>query len=122
MTTAPKIVVCGSINMDLVVRCERLPLAGQTIAAESAREVCGGKGANQAVAAAKSGGEVSMIARVGSDGFASTMRQNLVACGVDDRWVRSSKNCPSGMAIVTVENSGENAIVIRRRRERKLVG
>ena len=78
-----KVVVCGSINMDLVVRCASLPVAGQTVAADSAREVCGGKGANQAVAASRAGGNVQMIGRVGDDAFAGRLLRNLIDNRVD---------------------------------------
>ena len=67
----------GSINMDLVVRCDHLPAPGQTILAESSSEICGGKGANQAVAAARAGGDVTMIGRVGDDAFSDRLVANL---------------------------------------------
>lgn len=108
----PRIVVVGSINMDLVVGCAALPLAGQTIAARSANEVCGGKGANQAVAAAKSGADVQMIGRVGSDAFAGRLLSNLVHHGVNCDAVKESADCTSGLAIVAVEDSGQNAIML----------
>ena len=73
MPKTPKIAVLGSINMDLVVRCAKLPMPGETLLAESSSEICGGKGANQAVAAAKAGGQVSMIGRVGEDAFAERL-------------------------------------------------
>lgn len=108
----PNIVVCGSINMDLVVRCGSLPLVGETVAADSAREICGGKGANQAVAASKAGGSVQMIGRVGSDAFADRLSTNLrehhVGCG----GVEFTEDCPSGLAVVTVEHSGQNSILL----------
>lgn len=112
MSDAPQIVVVGSINMDLVVRCVSLPRGGQTIAAQSATEVCGGKGANQAVAAIKSGADVKMIGRVGSDAFADRLVANLDEHGVDCGGVTRTKDSTSGLAIVTVENSGQNAILL----------
>jgi ribokinase len=108
----PKIVVCGSLNMDLVVRCASLPHAGETVSAKSATEVCGGKGANQAVAAAKSGGHVQMIGRVGSDAFAEGLLSNLTQHAVDIRFVQRTADCASGLAVVVVEQSGENAILL----------
>lgn len=112
MADSPRIAVVGSINMDLVVRCESLPLAGQTIAARSATEVCGGKGANQAVAASKAGAVVCMIGRVGSDAFADRLVANLVEHGVGICGVTKTPDCTSGIAIVAVEESGENAIML----------
>lgn len=109
---SPNIVVCGSINMDLVVRCASLPLIGQTIAADSASEVCGGKGANQAVSAAKAGGRVRMIGRVGSDAFADRLTANLIQHGVNAEAVQRTENCTSGLAIVAVEESGQNSIML----------
>lgn len=108
----PSIVVCGSINMDLVVRCAVLPVAGQTVAADSAKEVCGGKGANQAVAASKAGGSVEMIGRVGDDAFADRLLGNLTEHAVGCHFVTQSHHCPSGLAIVAVERSGQNSILL----------
>ncbi len=108
----PKIAVLGSINMDLVIRCAHLPRPGETLLAESAEEICGGKGANQAVAAARAGGDVSMIGRVGDDAFADRLMSNLVREGIDCSHVHKTENCPSGLATVFVEESGENSIVV----------
>lgn len=110
--SAPQIVVVGSINMDLVVRCASLPVAGQTIAADSASEVCGGKGANQAVAAARAGGRVRMLGRVGSDAFANRLLDNLTQHDVDCAAVQQTPQCTSGLAIVAVEHSGQNSILL----------
>jgi ribokinase len=111
-SSSPNIVVCGSINMDLVVRCASLPTPGETIAAQSASEVCGGKGANQAVAAAKAGGRVQMIGRVGSDAFANRLMSNLVEQGIDADHVLRTADCTSGLAVVAVERSGQNLILL----------
>ena len=108
----PIVSVFGSINMDLVVRCQSLPQAGQTVAASSFSEICGGKGANQAVAAAKAGGAVRMIGRVGSDSFSQRLVTNLRNHGVCCKGVRTTENCESGLAIVAVEDSGENSILL----------
>ena len=112
MAVSPKVVVVGSINMDLVVRCTSLPLAGQTLAAQSATEVCGGKGANQAVAAAKCGADVELIGRIGSDAFAARLHSNLIQQGVRCDAVTETPDCTSGLAIVAVEDSGQNAIML----------
>lgn len=108
----PIVAVVGSINVDLVVRCQSLPLAGQTITADSANEVSGGKGANQAVAAAKAGGDVRMIGRVGDDAFAQRLLTNLRDQQVNCDAVSQTSNCASGLAIVAVEASGQNAIML----------
>lgn len=107
----PRIAVVGSINMDLVIRCQRLPVPGETVMADSSREICGGKGANQAVAAARAGGEVSMIGRVGNDAFAERLVDNLKAEQIQCNGIRWS-DCESGVAIVPVEESGQNSIMV----------
>ncbi|MCO8123635.1 ribokinase [Stieleria sp. TO1_6] len=108
----PIVTVLGSVNMDLVIRCQRLPAPGQTVMARSMIEVPGGKGANQAVAAVRSGGNVRMIGRVGDDGFAPKLMQTLIDESVDCRRLLVSANCESGLALVGVEDSGENSIII----------
>ena len=108
----PKIAVLGSINMDLVIRCDHLPKPGETVAARSMAEVPGGKGANQAVAAARCGGAVQMIGRVGDDGFGQKLLNNLLEESIDCSAVWTAQGCESGLAIVSVENSGENAIIV----------
>ena len=107
----PRIAVLGSINMDLLIRLEQLPAPGETRIAESATEVCGGKGANQAVAAARAGGSVVMIGRVGNDTFAPRLRQNLIDAPIDCQHVHSSPGA-SGLAVVNVDQNGENSIVV----------
>lgn len=98
--------------MDIVVRCKALPMLGQTVAASSASEICGGKGANQAVAAARAGGNVRMIGRVGSDSFAKRLVTNLRDHSVNCEEVRDTPDVASGIAIVAVEDSGENSILL----------
>ena len=98
--------------MDLVVRCHQLPKRGETRSAISLSEICGGKGANQAVAAARAGGHVAMIGRVGDDAFAQSMRANLEQAHIDCESVRMTSQQSSGMAIVSVEDSGENSILV----------
>ena len=106
-----KILVCGSINMDLVVRTPTLPTPGETLIAHRLDEVSGGKGANQAVAVARLGGRVGMLAALGSDGFGATLRANLQQEGVDLEWI-VNKPGPSGVAIVAVDDQSENAIMV----------
>lgn len=109
---ASRILVTGSINMDLVVHSPRLPGAGETILGGSFSTTPGGKGANQAIAAARMGAQVSMLGRVGEDAFGDQMRQNLAAEGVDTRGVLQSTRTPSGVALITVGEQGENTIVV----------
>ncbi|TWT84977.1 Ribokinase [Planctomycetes bacterium CA13] len=108
----PRIVVCGSINMDLVVRCTVLPARGETIIANQSSEICGGKGANQAIAAAKVGGDVSFIGRVGDDVFSSRLVENLNQHRIDCTHVTTTVGSSSGVAVVAVEQSGENSIMV----------
>jgi ribokinase len=98
--------------MDLVVRSARLPRPGETVVGREALEIPGGKGANQAVAAARLEADVSMIARVGDDAFGQRLRTGLQQEGVDVRGVAVTSKCASGLAIVAVEDSGENAITV----------
>ncbi|MCA9123564.1 MAG: ribokinase [Planctomycetaceae bacterium] len=112
MSKRPRIAVVGSINMDLVVRCSQLPQPGETILGESMAEVPGGKGANQAVAAARLGAEVVLIGRVGDDAFGQSLRENLQRESVDTSFVLTTDRSCSGIAVVCVENSGENSIVV----------
>ena len=110
--TRPQIVVLGSINMDLVARCHLLPQAGETLIASSLAEIPGGKGANQAVAASRAGGRASMIGRVGDDGFADRLIDNLSREDVDCRSIQRTVATPSGLAMISVADSGENQIVV----------
>ncbi len=102
----------GSINMDLVARCVSLPLPGETLTCTSFDQVFGGKGANQAIAASRAGGTVSMIGRVGEDAFSERLRDNLLANEINCDAVQQTTNNPSGLAMIVVANSGENQIVV----------
>lgn len=108
----PRIVVAGSINMDLVVRSARLPRPGETVIGRETEELPGGKGANQAVAAARLGAQVSLIARVGDDAFGAQLKAGLKSEGIDVGFVVVTPRCASGLAVVAVEDSGENAITV----------
>ncbi len=109
---SPTVAVVGSINMDLVVRTGTLPRPGETCLAEESQEVCGGKGANQAVAAARAGAKVSMIGRVGDDSFSQRLMDNLCREQIDCGAVQTTEHCASGLAVVAVEHSGQNAILV----------
>ncbi|MDW5265999.1 MULTISPECIES: ribokinase [Acidobacteriaceae] len=106
-----KIVVVGSINLDLVSYAARMPLAGETILGEGFATHSGGKGANQAVCAARLGGDVSMVGRLGEDSFASELREGLNAAGVDTGCVENVAGS-SGTAIILVTADGSNSIVV----------
>ena len=110
--TPPRVVVVGSINMDLVVRSARLPLPGETLLGDSLSEIPGGKGANQAVGAARLGADVSLIGRLGDDGFGDTLRSSLGAEAVRLDGVERTQNCCSGVAVIGVEHSGQNCITV----------
>jgi ribokinase len=110
-TTRKPVVVVGSINIDLVARAERIPLPGETVLSSDFQMHPGGKGANQAVAVARLGYPVYMIGRIGSDAFGQNLRTQLAQSGVDTSGVRICQG-PSGVAVIAVSPSGENAIVV----------
>jgi ribokinase len=105
------VVVFGSINLDLVARAERFPRPGETLAAESFAMYPGGKGANQALAAARAGAAVAMVGAVGDDAFAGPALSALAAGGVDLTHVRRV-SAPTGIAVIAVAASGENTILV----------
>jgi ribokinase len=105
------ILVIGSLNADLVVRAPRFPEPGETISGGDLLTIPGGKGANQAVAAARQGANVAMVGRVGKDNFAPFLLENLNANHVDASHV-SQDNLASGTAIIIVDSNGQNSIVI----------
>jgi len=106
-------IVCfGSINMDLVVRTPRRPQAGETISGHTFFEAPGGKGANQAVAAAKLGANTAMVGRVGNDTFGAALLHQLQSAGVNTEKVTITPDTPSGIALITVEDSGQNSIIV----------
>jgi ribokinase len=104
----PRIAVVGSVNLDLVARVERLPRPGETVSGASFGRVPGGKGANQAVAAARLGAQVTFVGRVGDDSFAAEALVNLreLDLGV------TVADAPTGVAVILVDASGENVIVV----------
>ena len=105
------IVVVGSINLDLVVAADRIPQVGETIIGNSFNTFHGGKGANQAVAAAKLEYPVSMVGNVGDDAFGAQLRKGLDDASVDTTRVRTVEGA-SGVALITTGRSGENNIVL----------
>jgi len=106
------IVVIGSLNMDLVIQSPRMPSSGETIAGGDFQMIPGGKGANQAAAAARLGGSVTMVGRVGDDAFGPNLTENLARQGVDTSKVRVDSETSTGVAIIIVDDTGENSIVI----------
>ena len=106
----PRLTVVGSINLDFVLRAERLPRPGETVTGASFSRGPGGKGANQAVAAARLGAEVTMVGCVGSDGFANEALAGLREAGVGEAWV--TRDTPTGVALITVDGDGETTIVV----------
>ncbi|MHC8285440.1 ribokinase [Pseudomonas sp. XS1P51] len=106
-----KVVVIGSLNMDLVTRAPRLPRGGETLIGESFATVSGGKGANQAVAAVRLGAQVSMVGCVGSDAYGEELRGALLAEQIDCQSV-STVEGSSGVALIVVDDNSQNAIVI----------
>lgn len=109
---SPEIVVLGSLNIDLVVKTERAPRAGETLAGQDFQTFPGGKGANQAVAIAKAGGQVAMIGRVGADDYGHSLKDNLEAQGVDTAHILTTPDTTTGIALIIVEESGENRILL----------
>ncbi|MEN6522477.1 MAG: ribokinase [Anaerolineaceae bacterium] len=105
------IVVVGSLNMDLVVRVNQMPVPGETVSGGDLNMICGGKGANQAVAAGRIAGEAAMIGRVGNDSFGQRLLDNLKASHVNTDHVCKGETV-TGTAVILVDEHGENSIVI----------
>jgi len=107
-----RVAVVGSLNMDLVVRAPRLPHPGETLAGSAFAQVPGGKGGNQAAAAARLGAQVAMIGSIGADANGELLRAGLVAEGVDCAALETSPQAPTGVALIVVDDASQNAIVI----------
>jgi ribokinase len=112
MTKRPKVTVLGSLNMDISVTVPRLPGPGATVLGAAAQFTPGGKGANQAVAAARLGADVRMVGCVGDDDFGRQLLAALHAEGIDADAVRAVPSAPSGLAMIAVDEAGENLIVV----------
>ena len=106
------VVVVGSCNVDLVVRTLRHPIPGETVLGTNLATHPGGKGANQAVAAARAGASVAMVGRLGSDSGADLLRSEMTRSGIDVSSVGTCTHHPTGTALITVSESGENTIVV----------
>ncbi len=107
-----RVLVLGSLNVDLVTRVERHPRPGETVLGDGLAQLAGGKGANQAVAAAAAGAQVAMVGCVGDDAGGSAYLARLVARGIDVSGVRVCPGVPTGHAVVIVSEDGENSIVV----------
>ena len=112
MRNRPRVTVLGSLNMDISVTVPRLPEPGATVLGSAARFTPGGKGANQAVAAARLGAGVRMAGCVGDDDFGRRLLAALREEGVDHRGVRVTAAAPTGLAMISVDRAGENMITV----------
>jgi ribokinase len=112
MPTRPKIVVVGSANTDMVVKTERIPGPGETVIGGEFMMAAGGKGANQAVAAARAGARVSFVARIGSDPFGDAAMGRFRTDSIDTQFVTRSRTRPGGVALILVDRHGENLISV----------
>lgn len=112
MKSGKKILVIGSSNTDMVIKCDHFPRPGETILGGRFFMNPGGKGANQAVAAARLGGDVTFITSVGMDIFGEQTFQNLEKEGIDVSGLIRDKSNPSGVAMITVDKNAENSIVV----------
>ncbi len=109
---AGKILVIGSINLDSTVVLDRVPNKGETLLGDSIGEFPGGKGANQALAVAKLGGDVAFAGRTGADQSGTLLTENLVTTGVDTKYLGVSEENFTGRALIFVESDGDNRIVV----------
>jgi ribokinase len=106
------IVVVGSSNMDLVAKAPRIPVTGETLTGTDFFMLPGGKGANQAVAAAKLGAEVVFVAKLGKDVFASKSLENFKGVNINTKHIEQIDGVPSGIAIIAVDDDGQNIIIV----------
>lgn len=110
--SAAEVVVVGSVNMDLVGRAPRLPVPGETLSGVSFATIPGGKGANQAVAAARLGARTAFLGCVGDDAFGGVLRSGLEAEGIDCRGLRTVSGVSTGVALIMVDDAARNGILI----------
>jgi ribokinase len=106
------ILVIGSSNTDMIVQAPRIPRPGETILGGTFNTAAGGKGANQAVACARAGGKVTFVARVGRDMFGEQALQGFRQDGIDVTYVKQDDTAPSGVALIMVDEHGENSIAV----------
>jgi len=110
--SSPRIVVLGSLNMDVVLKVPHAPVAGETLEGHSIQHIPGGKGGNQAVSCARQGARVSLIGCIGADAHGEALRTALQGDGIDTDALRTDPAAPTGTALVMVEDSGQNRIVV----------
>ena len=115
-----KLVVLGSVNADHVLQVPSFPRPGETLHGRNYQVIPGGKGANQAVAAARLNADIGFIACVGDDSFGINIRENFKMDGIDIAGVKMQPNCPTGIAMIQVADSGENSICISAEANAKL--
>lgn len=108
----PRVTVVGSLNMDLVIRAPKLPEAGETVLGGTFATFPGGKGANQAVAAARLGASVAMVGRIGDDAFGRQLRDGLAREGIDLSHLRTDASAATGVALITVDAAGRNTVMV----------
>lgn len=106
------ILVVGSVNMDIVARVDHVPAPGENVRGADLRFIPGGKGANQAVACARLGARTVFLGRAGDDPFGERLRRGLAQAGVDTAPMRTVDGCPSGIALILVDASGQNSIIV----------
>lgn len=106
------VIVCGSLHLDIVVHATALPRIDETAVGRSWRQMCGGKGGNQAVQASRGGARTAMISRIGDDAFGKTLRANLIHEGVDIGCVGVDPSTPSGMSVAILQDNGDYGAVI----------
>lgn len=107
-----KTVVIGSLNMDFAVQVKNAPGKGETMLADGMKLIPGGKGANQAYAAAKLGGHVTMLGAVGADTYGKVLSENLASVGVDVSHLKIVEDASTGIALVVVDQTGDNQIIV----------
>lgn len=107
-----EIIIVGSSNLDLVVSCPRIPCLGETLLGDHFFSVPGGKGANQAVAAARLGGNVTFVSKLGRDPSGEQLYENFKACGVKLDCIFRSEESPTGVAFIIIDSQGNNVIVV----------
>ncbi|WP_251392534.1 ribokinase [Mediterraneibacter agrestimuris] len=107
-----KIAIVGSMNMDMILHADRIPLKGETIHGKSIEYQPGGKGANQAAAIAKLGGDVTMFGCVGNDAAGRQLIDNLMECGVNTSYIEILENVPTGQAVIMIGESDNSIIII----------
>lgn len=107
-----RICILGSINMDLILNVKKMPQIGETVFGENLKNASGGKGANQAVAASRCGAKVSMIGKVGNDNSGKSLVESLVKDSIDVSCVGVAADSPTGTALITVNEEGNNSIVV----------